>query len=69
MLSSSQDSASIARDLGLSPLTVKTHITHMLGKLVIRQRGHLIAFANESGLIVPGTTPTSFIANRLRAAS
>jgi DNA-binding NarL/FixJ family response regulator len=69
MLSSGQDSASIARDLGLSPLTVKTHITHMLGKLGIRQRGHLIAYAYESGIIVPGTTPTSFIANRLRAAS
>jgi DNA-binding NarL/FixJ family response regulator len=69
MLSSGQDSASIARDLGLSPLTVKTHITHMLSKLGIRRRGHLIAFAYESGLIVPGMTPTSFIAPRLQAAS
>ncbi len=69
MLSSGQESASIARDLGLSPLTVKTHITHMLSKLGIRQRGHLIAFAYESGLIVPGMTPTSFIAARLQAAS
>ncbi|MBQ1089253.1 response regulator transcription factor [Streptomyces sp. B93] len=69
MLSSGQDSASIARDLGLSPLTVKTHITHMLSKLGIRQRGHLIAFAYESGLVVPGITHTSFIANALRTAS
>ncbi|MGP4045343.1 response regulator transcription factor [Streptomyces sp. 2A115] len=68
MLSSGQDSASIARDLGLSPLTVKTHITHMLSKLGIRRRGHLIAFAYESGLIVPGMTPTGFIAARLQAA-
>ncbi|WP_413100072.1 DNA-binding response regulator [Streptomyces sp. Inha503] len=69
MLSSGQDSASIARDLGLSPLTVKTHITHMLSKLGIRRRGHLVAFAYESGLIVPGMTPTGFIAPRLQAAS
>ncbi|WP_328437774.1 response regulator transcription factor [Streptomyces sp. NBC_00444] len=69
MLSRGQDSASIARDLDLSPLTVKTHITHMLSKLGLRRRGHLIAFAYESGLIVPGITHTSFIANRLRAAS
>ncbi|MBT3153190.1 response regulator transcription factor [Streptomyces sp. CHD11] len=69
MLSSGQDSDAIARDLGLSPLTVKTHITRMLGKLGIRRRGHLIAFAYESGLVVPGMTPTSFIANRLQAAS
>ncbi|MEV7784374.1 response regulator transcription factor [Streptomyces sp. NPDC088106] len=69
MLATGQDSASIARDLGLSPLTVKTHITRMLGKLGIRRRGHLVAFAYESGLIAPGMTHTSFIANRLRAAS
>ncbi|MFE6286421.1 hypothetical protein [Streptomyces sp. NPDC057877] len=41
----------------------------MLNKLGVRQRGHLIAFAYESGLIVPGMTHTSFIANRLQAAS
>ncbi|MFD3626804.1 response regulator transcription factor [Streptomyces sp. NPDC058698] len=69
MLATGQDSASIARDLGLSPLTVKTHITRMLGKLGIRRRGHLVAFAYESGLIAPGMTHTSFIADRLRAAS
>ncbi|MEV1076882.1 response regulator transcription factor [Streptomyces sp. NPDC050211] len=69
MLSRGQDSASIARDLDLSPLTVKTHITHMLSKLGLRRRGHLIAFAYESGLIVPGITHTSFIANQLQAAS
>jgi len=69
LLSSGQDSASIARDLGLSPLTVKTHITNMLSKLGIRRRGHLIAFAYESGLIVPGMTPTSFIPPPLRAPS
>ncbi|MDH6605061.1 DNA-binding NarL/FixJ family response regulator [Streptomyces sp. SAI-208] len=67
MLSSGQDSASIAHDLGLSPLTVKTHITHMLSKLGIRRRGHLIAFAYESGLIVPGVTPTSSLTTRLHA--
>ncbi|MFJ6392499.1 LuxR C-terminal-related transcriptional regulator [Streptomyces sp. NPDC091972] len=69
MLSSGQDSASIARDLGLSPLTVKTHIANMLSKLGIRRRGHLIAFAYESGLIVPGMTPTSFLPPPLRAPS
>ncbi|MFJ8148701.1 LuxR C-terminal-related transcriptional regulator [Streptomyces sp. NPDC096048] len=69
MLSRGQDSASIARDLGLSPLTVKTHITRMLGKLGMRQRGQLVAFAYESGLIVPGRTHTSFIGDGLRAAS
>lgn len=59
MLASGQESSSIADALSISPLTVKTHIANMFTKTGVRQRGHLIAFAYESGVVVPGSTPVS----------
>ncbi|MHC3472578.1 response regulator transcription factor [Streptomyces sp. 7R007] len=69
LLSSGQDTPSIARTLAISPLTVKTHIARMLSKLGIRQRAHLVTFAYESGFVVPGMSPASFMTRRLRQAS
>ena len=44
----------IADRLWLSPLTVKTHVSRILGKLGARDRVQLVVAAYESGLVVPG---------------
>ncbi|MFJ8140881.1 response regulator [Streptomyces sp. NPDC096013] len=45
----------IADALGLSPLTVKTHVSRIMGKLGARDRAQLVIVAYESGLVIPGT--------------
>ncbi|MFJ7205111.1 response regulator [Streptomyces sp. NPDC098789] len=44
----------IADALALSPLTAKTHVSRIMGKLGIRDRAQLVIVAYESGLVVPG---------------
>ncbi|MEU3747792.1 MULTISPECIES: response regulator [Streptomyces] len=44
----------IAEALGLSPLTAKTHVSRIMGKLAARDRAQLVIVAYESGLVVPG---------------
>jgi len=44
----------IARNLYLSPLTVKTHVSRMLTKIGARDRAQLVVTAYESGLVTPG---------------
>ena len=44
----------IATRLWLSPLTVKTHVSHVLRKLGARDRVQLVVAAYESGLVVAG---------------
>ncbi|WP_338676588.1 response regulator transcription factor [Streptomyces sp. SCSIO 30461] len=44
----------IAEGLGLSPLTAKTHVSRIMGKLGARDRTQLVVIAYESGLVVPG---------------
>ena len=44
----------IAERLVLSPLTAKTHVSRILGKLSARDRAHLVVIAYESGLVQPG---------------
>jgi DNA-binding NarL/FixJ family response regulator len=44
----------IARRLVLSPLTTKTHVSRMMGKLGARDRVRLVVLAYESGLVRPG---------------
>lgn len=46
----------IARRLYLSPLTTKTHVSHIMTKLGARDRAQLVVTAYESGLVVPGVT-------------
>ncbi|MDT9690708.1 LuxR C-terminal-related transcriptional regulator [Streptomyces sp. P9(2023)] len=44
----------IAEALGLSPLTAKTHVSRIMGKLSARDRAQLVIVAYESGLVAPG---------------
>ena len=44
----------IARDLFVSHSTVKTHLTHVLDKLGLRDRVHAVVYGYEHGLVEPG---------------
>ncbi|MEU5958543.1 response regulator transcription factor [Streptomyces sp. NPDC047525] len=48
------NNAEIAETLGLSPLTAKTHVSRIMGKLGVRDRAQLVIVAYESGLVRPG---------------
>lgn len=48
------NNAEIAETLGLSPLTAKTHVSRIMGKLGARDRAQLVITAYESGLVAPG---------------
>ncbi|WP_367041751.1 response regulator transcription factor [Streptomyces sp. Je 1-332] len=48
------NNAEIAELLGLSPLTAKTHVSRIMGKLGARDRAQLVIVAYESGLVRPG---------------
>lgn len=43
----------IARELVVSPLTVKTHVSRILGKLEARDRIQLVIAAYDAGLVTP----------------
>jgi DNA-binding NarL/FixJ family response regulator len=49
------NNAETGQALGLSPLTAKTHVSRIMGKLGARDRAQLVITAYESGLIAPGT--------------
>ncbi len=44
----------IARDLRIGEATVRTHLTHILHKLGLRDRIHAVVFAYEAGIVRPG---------------
>ncbi|MEU0539370.1 response regulator transcription factor [Nocardia sp. NPDC005978] len=44
----------IARDLGISEVTVKSHVGHIFGKLGLRDRAAAIVFAFDHGVVSPG---------------
>ncbi|WP_260475137.1 response regulator transcription factor, partial [Streptomyces sp. WAC 06725] len=45
--------AVIAKELAVSPLTVKTHVNRAMAKLGARDRAQLVVIAYESGLVRP----------------
>jgi DNA-binding NarL/FixJ family response regulator len=48
------NNAETGEALGLSPLTAKTHVSRIMGKLGARDRAQLVIAAYESGLVAPG---------------
>jgi DNA-binding NarL/FixJ family response regulator len=49
------NNSEIAEALALSPLTAKTHVSRIMGKLTVRDRAQLVIAAYESGLVTPGS--------------
>ncbi|MFJ2618724.1 response regulator [Glutamicibacter sp. NPDC087344] len=49
-----KSNAEIAAELFITPLTAKTHVSRIIGKLGVRDRTSLVVLAYESGLITPG---------------
>jgi DNA-binding NarL/FixJ family response regulator len=44
----------IAARLYMSPATVKTHVSRVMGKLAAHDRAQLVVLAYETGLVRPG---------------
>jgi len=54
LVSAGLGTAEIAEQLHVAPSSVKTHIGHLLDKLGVPDRLHLVIYAYENGLIQPG---------------
>lgn len=58
LIGAGKSNAEIAADLFITPLTAKTHVSRIIGKLGARDRTGLVVMAYESGLIIPGSNET-----------
>ena len=55
LIGSGRSNAEIAGELFITPLTAKTHVSRIIGKMGVRDRTALVVIAYESGLITPGS--------------
>jgi len=54
LLATGKSNAELATQLFLGEGTIKTHVSHVLSKLGLRDRVQAVVFAYESGLVEPG---------------
>lgn len=59
LVGSGMSNAEIAGQLFITPLTAKTHVSRVIGKMGVRDRTALVVIAYESGLITPGGGPVA----------
>jgi DNA-binding NarL/FixJ family response regulator len=57
LIAEGRTNAEIAAELVLSPLTVKTHVSRILAKLLARDRVQLVIAAYDAGLVAPAAPP------------
>ena len=57
LVSKGMGNAEIAGVLHIAPSSVKTHVGHLLAKLRLADRVHLVIYAYETGFVQPGGRP------------
>lgn len=57
LIGTGKSNSEIAEELFITPLTAKTHVSRIIGKMGVRDRTGLVVIAYESGLITPGAQP------------
>jgi DNA-binding NarL/FixJ family response regulator len=55
LVAKAMSNSEISEELFVSETTVKTHVSHILTKLQLRDRVQAVVVAYESGLITPGS--------------
>jgi DNA-binding NarL/FixJ family response regulator len=54
-----RSNAEISARLFINETTTKTHVGRILAKLGLRDRVHVVVYAYEAGIVVPGNDPTT----------
>lgn len=56
LIGQGRTNAEIGLELGISAVTVKTHVSHIFDKLGLRDRAAAIVYAFDRGIVTPETT-------------